>query len=775
MMRTDYLFTKKSWYDLGLKMDRGIILTIIMGFLLSRANVLSKLTPFGCAFLSAYIIMKSLNISILLSVLIGTLMLQGVKGIGYISAYLLIYVFFAFFKEERSYSLLKASLVAALIFTSCRAIGVVLGKTLFIYDLFIVLFEGIIVFTMTYIFSFSIPIEKIDGTIFNNEKIICSFITLALALSGIKNAMIFGIAIKNLVSIVIILYLSYNYGAFFGGTTGIVLGMVAYISQPEMPFLIGVFGIAGLLAGIFKDLGRFGSVLGFLLGNGIISFYINGLGTSFLNFKELIIAILLFLMSANKINIKISEVFSMDLDSRKGYSQKKDEIVVKKLDRMVELFNNLSATFKESAEERDFHSTGEVYSIVDSIANGICKGCYKYENCWEKNYYNTYQNFFNLVGLVEIKSADNEIVYSEAKKFCIRHGEIIQIIDRAVERLKLNHSWKLKLKDNRLLLSEQLDGVSKVIKNITADVYTNPTFNKEIEENLYKDLKNNRIDVKDVSVVQIGEEDFEIFIDLSTNVHAENKLKAIVSKSLGFPVISDSNFNSISSKKQRFKLLRTNRFSAITKTATMPSSEGKISGDSFTFGEIENTHYSALSDGMGIGRKANEESKVAISLLERLMEANVDKDIILKTINSVLRAKSNEEMFTTLDLSFIDLYLGKLQMIKTGAPATFIKKKDRVEIINSGTLPVGILKDIDFNLYEEYIEDGDIIIMMSDGVLDANRDIDNAESWMKDIITNINSINPQVIANEILKKARGLVSNNRDDMTVLVTKVWKNI
>lgn len=775
MMRTDYLFTRKSWYDLGLKMDKGIILTIIMGFLLSRANVLSKLTPFGCAFLSAYIIMKSLNIPILLSVLIGTLMLQGVKGISYISAYLLIYVFFAFFKEERSYSLLKASLVAALIFTSCRVVGVLLGKTLFIYDLFIVLFEGIIVFTMTYIFSFSIPIEKTGGSIFNNEKIICSFITLALALSGIKNAMIFGIAIKNLVSIVVILYLSYNYGAFFGGTTGIILGMVAYISQPEMPFLIGMFGIAGLLAGIFKDLGRFGSVLGFLLGNGIISFYINGLGTSFLNFKELTIATLLFLMGANKINMKVSEVFAMDLDPRKGYSQKKDEIVVKKLDRMVELFNNLSTTFKESAEERDFHSTGEVYSMVDSIANGVCTGCYKYENCWERNYYNTYQNFFNLVGLVEIKSSDNETVYSEARKFCIRHGEIIQIIDRAVERLKLNQSWKRKLMDNRLLLSEQLDGVSKVIKNITTDIYTNPTFNKEIEENLYKDLKNNRIDVKDVSVVQIGEEDFEIFIDLGTTMEAENKLKAIVSKSLGFPVISDSNFNSISNKKQRFKLLRTNRFSAITKIATMPSSEGKISGDSFTFGEIENTHYSALSDGMGIGRKANEESKVAISLLERLMEANVDKDIILKTINSVLRAKSNEEMFTTLDLSFIDLYLGKLQMIKTGAPATFIKKKDRVEIINSGTLPVGILKDIDFNLYEEYIEDGDIIIMMSDGVLDANRDIDNAESWMKDIITNINSINPQVIAKEILKKAQGIASNNRDDMTVLVTKVWKNI
>ncbi|MDU5082377.1 stage II sporulation protein E [uncultured Tissierella sp.] len=775
MMRTDSLTAKRSWYDLGLRMDKGIIITMIMGFFLARANILNKLTPFGFAFLSAYIIMKSLNIHILLSVLVGTLTIQGARGVSYILAYLLIYIFFALLKEEKSYSLLKASLVAALIFTSCRVLGVVLGNTIFIYDLFLALFEGIIVFTMTYIFSFSLPIERTGGAILNNEKTICSFITLALALAGIKNTMILGIAIKNLVSIVIILYLSYSYGAFFGGTTGIILGMVAYISHPEMPFIIGIFGIAGLLSGIFKDLGSFGSALGFLLGNGIISFYINGLGTSFLNFKEIIIATLFFLMSVDKIGIKVSEIFNMDLEFKKDYAQKRDEIVVKKLNRMIELFNNLSATFKESAEEREFHSTGEVYSMVDGIANCICTGCSKYESCWERNYYSTYQNFFNLVALAEIKSTDNESVDSEARKFCIRHGEIIEAVDRAVERLKLNHNWELKLRENRILLSEQLDGVGKVIQNITTDIYTNPTFNKEIEENLYKDLKNNRIDIKDVSVVQIGEEDFEIFIDLNTPVRNDNKLKAMISQSLDFPVISDSSFNSISNRRQRFKLLRSNRFSAMTKMAVLSNSENKISGDSFTFGEIENTHYSALSDGMGIGRRANEESKVAISLLERLMEANVDKDIILKTINSVLRAKSNEEMFATLDISFIDLYLGKLQMIKTGAPATFIKKKDRVEIINSGTLPVGILKDIDFNLYEEYVEDGDIIIMMSDGVLDANRDIENAEVWMKDIIININSINPQTIANEILKRAQLTASNTRDDMTVLVTKVWKNV
>lgn len=774
MMRTDSLTTKKNWYELGLRINKGTIIILLMGFFLARANILNNLTPFGFAFLSAYIIIKGANLPLLLSILVGTLTLQGLKGSSYALSYLLVYGIFTFIKDE-NYSLLKSILIAAVIFVFSRSIGVITGGTLFVYDLFIIGFEGVVVFTMSYIFSFSIPIEKAGGLSVNNEKTICSFITLALALSGINNMFIFGLGIKNLVSITIILFLSYNQGAFFGGTSGIILGMVAYISNPEMPFIIGIFGVAGLLGGVFKDLGKSGSALGFLLGNGIMSFYINGLGTSFLSYKEIIISILLFLLGTKELNLKILEIFTMDSSLRKDYTQKRDEIVVKKLNRMTDLFTNLSITFKESAEEKDCHSSTEVYSLVDGVVNGVCTSCSNYEKCWKWNYYNSYQNFFNLVGLVEIKGTENEFVYLEAKKFCIRDEEVISSIDRAVENLKSTHSWEMKLKENRLLLSEQLEGVSKVIENITQDIYSKPLFNEDLEQSLYKELKNNRIDVKEVSVAQIGQEDFEIFVDLNTPVKGESRLKGIVSQSLGFPVVGDNNIISSRDQKQRFKLLRHNRFDAMTKVATMANSENKVSGDSYTFGEIENTHFSALSDGMGIGRKAKEESKIAISLLERLMEANIDKNLTLKTINSVLRAKSNEEMFTTLDLAFIDLYSGKLQMIKTGAPSTFIKKKDRVELISSRNLPVGLLKDIDFNIYEEYIEDGDIIIMMSDGALDANGDVGNAEIWMKDIIMNISSISPQAIANEIIKKAQNGISNTKDDMTVLVTKVWKHV
>jgi stage II sporulation protein E len=774
MIRTETISLKKKGYDLGLGIERMDLIILVMGFFLARANVLDRLTPFGFAFLSAYIIMKNANLAILLSVSLGSMSVQGIRGISYVLPCFVVYGFFHFTKEERFDSLIKASLISTFIFISLRGIGVLTAKSFFIYDLFLLLFEGILVFTMTYIFSFSLPIEKLKGTNFNNEKTICTFITLALMLSGVHDIMIFSVSIKNIFSTLMLLSLSYSQGAFTGGTIGIILGMVGYMSTPEMPFIIAIFGVTGLLSGIFRDLGKTGSSLGFILGNVIISFYINGLGSSFIVYKEIIIGVLLFLISSEKINKEISKTFTANISPKKNYTEKKDDIIIKKLNRLSALFDKLGSTFRESAEERDFNLTTEVYSLVDGVVNASCMECPKYERCWEENYYNSYNSFFNLVSLIEVRNIDEEI-YMEARKFCIKPDEILDKIDRSMEMLKLDNAWKTKLKDNRILLSEQLEGVGKVISSISKDIYINPTFNEEAEESIYKDLKNNRIDVKEVSVAGIGEEDFEVFVDLNSHNISEHKIKSIISESLGFPLVSDSNLGSSKTGEKRFKLLRNNRFSAMTKIATMPNSENKISGDSFTFGEIENTHFSALSDGMGIGRRANEESKVAISLLERLMEANVDKDLTLKTINSVLRAKSNEEMFTTLDLSFVDLYSGKLQMIKTGSPATFIKKKDRIEVINSSSLPVGILKDVDFNIYEEFVEDGDIIIMMSDGILDASRDIENTEEWMKKVIIDIDSVNPQIIAKEILEQAKNVITDVRDDMTVIVTKVWKNI
>lgn len=776
MTKMESILSKSKW-DLGI--DKYQIFIMFIGFFLGRVNIIDRLTPFSIAFLAAYIISRDVSLGLLLSIVLGVFSFQGFNGAAYYISAAIIYTLLQKVKENRDLTLIGSSLITGGVFTVIKALFIIILGKIFIYDLFLAMFEGILIFTMTYIFSFSLPIEGLSKQKITNEKIVCSFITLALVLAGFNDLFLFGVSLKNIISVIIIIYLSYNQGALMGVTSGVVLGLVSYISHTEMPFIIAILGVSGLLAGLFNELGKAGSILGFILGNGIISFYLNGLGTSFIDYKELILAGLFFLGLSYYYEEDINKVFAAESDVREDYEDRKVEIVVSKLTKMVDLFHSLSQTFKETINEVDSNSNIEVYSLIDGVINNTCTNCSKHEDCWKENYYTTYHKVFNLIALMESNLGNEDRLKYEIEKFCIGEEKLISNLKEAYELFINNQIWNKKLNEQRLLVADQLKGLGYVIEKISKDMYTNPVFNEELEQILLKELKNLRIGVQDIRVAELEKDNVEILVDFNRDYNINENLdrvRGIVSNSLGYPLSSNYIYSNDKNRSKTFKLIRSNTFQSLTKVCSTSNSEGYVSGDNYTFGEVDNTSFVAISDGMGIGKKADIESSTAINLLEKLMEANFDKEMTIKTINSVLRTKSNDEIFTTMDIGFVDLYNGKLQMIKAGSPATFIKKKDSVKIVNSQCLPIGILKDIDFKIYEENLDDGDLIIMMSDGVLDSNREVDNSEKWMQKIIMDINASNPQLIADEILNIAHFVsVDKIKDDMTVMVTKIWKSV
>ena len=202
-----------------------------------------------------------------------------------------------------------------------------------------------------------------------------------------------------------------------------------------------------------------------------------------------------------------------------------------------------------------------------------------------------------------------------------------------------------------------------------------------------------------------------------------------------------------------------------------------ISGDNYTYMEVSDGKYMvAISDGMGKGRKAYEESSVTIDILENMMDSNIDEEIIIDTINNILMLKSSDEMFSTLDLGIVDLNKGVLNTIKMGACSTYIKRSNgEIELISSASLPVGILSDINIDRDSRKLKDGDYIIMVSDGIVDAGKNKNLGDNWLIYFLKGLETTNPKEISNEILNRALDIQNNNiHDDMTVLVSKVFKH-
>jgi stage II sporulation protein E len=180
----------------------------------------------------------------------------------------------------------------------------------------------------------------------------------------------------------------------------------------------------------------------------------------------------------------------------------------------------------------------------------------------------------------------------------------------------------------------------------------------------------------------------------------------------------------------------------------------------------------ALSDGMGTGHKAQAESAATVELLENFLESGFDKKLALKIINSVLALRNGEESFATLDICSVDLYTGDAEFIKIGAAATFLLRDGKVFVIRSTSLPIGMLKDVDMEISKRKLSPNDVLLMVTDGLLDISEMYGDKEDWIANALRECRFINPQEIADYILFEAQRLSEGFiQDDMTVLAARI----
>ena len=200
---------------------------------------------------------------------------------------------------------------------------------------------------------------------------------------------------------------------------------------------------------------------------------------------------------------------------------------------------------------------------------------------------------------------------------------------------------------------------------------------------------------------------------------------------------------------------------------------GYVSGDSVSYGEVGPGVFSVvLSDGMGCGRKASEESRLIVQTVDHLLRAGYSPPLALQVTNAVMlhRSRDGEESYSTLDLALIDLYSGNLQLYKTGASLTLIRRGKRLGIVTMSSLPMGVVGDLPVPLWKYRLRSGDQILLLSDGVAEAGRR--QGIHWLRDTILGQPSSDPQEAAEFLIRQARmRLGEKEKDDMTAVVIVV----
>ena len=208
-------------------------------------------------------------------------------------------------------------------------------------------------------------------------------------------------------------------------------------------------------------------------------------------------------------------------------------------------------------------------------------------------------------------------------------------------------------------------------------------------------------------------------------------------------------------------------------TARIGKGCSNISGDNFTMMDMPGGRQGVvLSDGMGSGEDACRESTLVIELLEELLAAGFPEKTAIQMINTTLVMGREEIHYSTVDMTVFDLYTGECEIIKAGASSTFIKKKDSVEHLSSTSLPIGVMNHIEIDSVKRKLEDGDFVIMVTDGVLDA-LPVGEQDVLLETIIQGSAIANPKEMAHHILEQVLAWTGKEpADDMTVLAVGIW---
>jgi stage II sporulation protein E len=464
----------------------------------------------------------------------------------------------------------------------------------------------------------------------------------------------------------------------------------------------------------------------------------------------------------------------------RSYGMRVKECIINKLSELSGVYKSLSETLRDTVQDSSYFSHTDAAQIVDQVVSKTCDRCGLTSNCWKRDFYKSYQHLFNLLAIME-KAGDpkKHDSFRSFKERCLKPEEIVDSLRYCYDLYRNGLSWRKKLNESRLLVSDQLKEVSAVVYDLALRIDMDVDFDRDMEELIMVGLDNEAVRVKDVIVSKSGNAlDVDIRMDncggkrecIKNIIPIVNRItgKKFNKKDMACDLIHGSICS--------IKLTEARRYQVATGIARANKS-GSVSGDNYSFIELKDGKFMlALSDGMGTGPKAALESNTTITLLEKFLYAGFDKDVALKAINSMMLLKSNDETYSTIDMTVINQYTGEVEFVKVGAVSAFIKDEEGVQVIRTGTLPVGILSSIDVEHVRKKLKDGDFVVMVTDGVLDCNKDVVDKEKWLADIILGVNTRNPQKLADEILQsclEANGGVAP--DDMTVLAAKIWETI
>lgn len=452
---------------------------------------------------------------------------------------------------------------------------------------------------------------------------------------------------------------------------------------------------------------------------------------------------------------------------------------VTQADKFAASLRHLAETFLKLEEPRGHFTTEEIQEMFGSVERKVCKSCERREQCLGTNRVHVYQMVYELLCSVEKYGAElNVEMKRKLQKRCTLAPRFLRETLDVFREAKQTMAWNHRMAQSREGCAIQLDTFAQMIRRATreldASIFQDPPLEKRIRAQLRKNQVRTLSSVFFVN--SQGRYEIHITVRPEKGVCMTTKaLAGILSACTSRRMCPAQDERPVLSQEYSTVVcVEGPAYYTMQGIAKIGKGCEKISGDSFLMTGLPGGESAMiLSDGMGSGERAFQESAMVVEMLEELLKAGFPKETALSMMNTALVMGREEVFFSTVDLAVFDLYTGSCECIKAGAAATFIRHEKEIEHVYSQSLPLGVVQKQEVERTTHTLKSGDLIVMMTDGVFDALPA--GEQEHLLDLIIQGTAIeNPKELAHYVLEKVLDLSSGvPQDDMTVLVAGMWK--
>ncbi len=597
------------------------------------------------------------------------------------------------------------------------------------------------------------------------EEQLALALVILLSLCGVRALPYVGPFLSTMLSVLLTLFCS-AMGCGMGAMGGIALGTALALSGSH-PFIGSSLALCGLLAGVVRNMPRPCAAAVFALGNLLTVSWGLGYRMGALDTLPLLTGGVLYCLIPFEVLVHLRgwlsppqthpDIERMSVRLRRQSAQR--------LDELSDVFGALA---DGCGEEQILPSEQQ---IILRLRNALCEGCEGFSECWQGDKPQAGRLMCRLMAQgLQGKSPERiSDLPPDLLRHCRRSSQIEQRMMPLLTRLAAERRNELKRGESRSLLGTQFRQAQESLNTLSMQLKSEICLNREYADLAHAALDRAGLPVQEVTALLDGRIEFVCMLrgSLWDEPLARNAAR-LLTRELGVP-FSPVFSHGRAADECELRLLQAPALTAAACAVCTPAQTDTPCGDSHLTQLLQDGRFvAAISDGMGHGERAAEESQKCISLLRKFICAGIDRDAALSAVNRLLLLKGGEEMFATADLCVVNLYSGIASFSKLAASRSFILQEKHVTCVTGGRLPLGILDHIEPVSANVDVYPGDVIVMVSDGIADELKE--GQSDALQKLISPLRSLPIEEIARRVLDFAAAR-EGEKDDMTAVVFRI----